>query len=269
MMTSAERVLEIVQLRKEHPDEDRIYRTATMSAHEHTPHHDDLGWIVHAPRLEEHGMISATNGTENAGMISTTNGTLIVVAMWATFNTACSPSEARADGPGVGADTSAVAADIPETRSVGLDTSRVLIGLRISPVPLDFKHKNRILVGLGSYLVNATGGCNDCHTHPSYAPGRDPYQGQPTMINSAQYLAGGRQFGPITSPNITPDADGMPAGLTFQQFQDLLRTGRDEGRILQVMPWPVFANLADGDLRAIYEYLRAIPSRPDNSNPGP
>jgi hypothetical protein len=201
-------------------------------------------------------------------MISATNGILIIV-IWATFNTACTLPEARADGPEVGTDTSAAGADAPETRSVGQDASRALIGLRISPVPIDFKHKNRILVGLGSYLVNATGGCNDCHTRPSYALGGDPFQGQPTMINSEQYLTGGRQFGPITSPNITPDAAGMPAGLTFQQFQDLMRTGRDEGRILQVMPWPVFANLTEGDLRAIYEYLRAIPSRPDNPNPGP
>jgi len=42
-----------------------------------------------------------------------------------------------------------------------------------------------------------------------------------------------------------------------------MRTGRDpdDGHILQVMPWPVYRNMTDGDLRAIYEYLRAIPSR--------
>jgi hypothetical protein len=203
-------------------------------------------------------------------MISTTNKSLIIVLTCSTFNAACTePREARADSPEAGADASEVGADTSEARSFVPDISRVLIGFRISPVPLDVEHKNRILVGLGSYLVNATGGCNDCHTHPSFAPGGDPYQGQPTMINSAQYLTGGRQFGPITAPNITPDADGMPAGLTFQEFKGVLRTGRDEGRILQVMPWPVFANLSDGDLRAIYEYLRAIPSRPNNPNPGP
>jgi hypothetical protein len=32
--------------------------------------------------------------------------------------------------------------------------------------------------------------------------------------------------------------------------------------LLQVMPWPVFQDLNDRDLRAIYEYLRAIPSLP-------
>ena len=38
---------------------------------------------------------------------------------------------------------------------------------------------------------------------------------------------------------------------------------------LQVMPWPFDGKLLDQDLRAIYEYLRAIPSLPDNPNPGP
>jgi hypothetical protein len=57
--------------------------------------------------------------------------------------------------------------------------------------------KNPALLGLGSYIVN-TAGCNDCHTHPSYAPGGDPFQGQPEMIDAAQYLSGGRVFGPFT-----------------------------------------------------------------------
>jgi hypothetical protein len=152
------------------------------------------------------------------------------------------------------------------------DASRVLTGFRIAPVPLDLHRKNRALVGLGSYLVNAAGGCNDCHTRPSYAPGGDPFQGQPARVNADQYLTGGRQFGPITSRNLTPDAQGLPAGLTFEEFRSALRTGRDPedpDRILQVMPWPVYQHLVDLDLRAIYEYLRSIPSRPDNPNPGP
>jgi hypothetical protein len=207
---------------------------------------------------------------EKQSMISTINKSLIIVLLCSAFNAACTePREARADGPEPGADASEVGADTSESFIFGSDVTRVLMGYRIAPVPLDVERNNRIQVGLGSYLVNAAGGCNDCHTHPSFAPGGDPFKGEPTMINSAQYLTGGRQFGPITSPNLTPNAEGMPAGLTFQQFKTILRTGRDEGRILQVMPWPVFANLSDGDIRAIYEYLRAIPSRPPNPNPGP
>ena len=105
--------------------------------------------------------------------------------------------------------------------------SRVVVGYRIAPVALDLRGKNPALVGLGSYLVNATGGCNDCHTHPNYAPGGDPFQGQPEMLNTGQYFAGGRQFGPVTSANITPDEFGRPAGLTREEFVQLMRTGRD------------------------------------------
>jgi hypothetical protein len=151
-----------------------------------------------------------------------------------------------------------------------LFASRVAVGYRINPVDLRLRGKNRFLVGLGSYLVNAGGGCNDCHTHPSFAPGGDPFAGETEIINTEQFLAGGRQFGPITSANITPDENGWPAGLTFEEFEHLLRTGREpSGEILQVMPWNVYGKLTHLDLRAIYEYLSAIPSLPDNPNPGP
>ena len=136
------------------------------------------------------------------------------------------------------------------------------IGKRLAPVPLNLKGKKKDLVYRGSYIVNAQGGCNDCHTNPSYAPGGDPYRGEPTKINAAHYLAGGAQFGPFTSPNITPDSHGLPAGLTFQEFKQVMRTGHDPdepGEILQVMPWPVYGNMIDSDLKAVYEYLRAIP----------
>lgn len=145
-------------------------------------------------------------------------------------------------------------------------------GLRISPVPLDLTGKNRELVSRGSYLVNAASACNDCHTQPNFAPGGDPYKREPEAINADQFLAGGRVFGDIVSPNITPDENGKPGGLTYAQFKSVMRTGADPDEpdeLLQVMPWPVYKNLSDRDLRAIYEYLRAIPARPDNPNPSP
>lgn len=171
--------------------------------------------------------------------------------------------------------TAVVAEDSAEEQSTRaaaseLLASRVAVGYRINPVELRLRGKNRFLVGLGSYLVNAGGGCNDCHTHPSFAPGGDPFKGETEIINTAQFLAGGRQFGPTTSANITPDAHGRPAGLTFEEFEHLLRTGEEEdGEILQVMPWNVYGKLTRLDLRAIYEYLSAIPSLPDNPEPGP
>lgn len=96
--------------------------------------------------------------------------------------------------------------------------SRIEQGFSIAPVPLNLEGKNPALVGLGSYIVNAQGGCNDCHTAPPYAEGGNPHEGEPEQINTAHYLAGGTAFGPVVSPNLTPDADGNPGGLTRDAF---------------------------------------------------
>jgi hypothetical protein len=149
------------------------------------------------------------------------------------------------------------------------ERTRIRIGYQIAPVALNLRGKDRELVGLGSYIVNAQGGCNDCHTNPPFAPGGDPFAGEPKVINASRYLAGGTPFGPaIVSRNLTPDEAGRPAGLTFAEFREALRTGRDPdnpSRLLQVMPWPIYGEMSNRDLRAIYEFLRAIPSLPDSS----
>src|SRR5215475_14879760 len=75
------------------------------------------------------------------------------------------------------------------------EIEQILRGFEIAPVKLNLKGKDWALVGLGSYLVNTTG-CNDCHTHPNWADGHNPFLGQPERINTAQYLSGGRLFGP-------------------------------------------------------------------------
>ena len=153
--------------------------------------------------------------------------------------------------------------------------SQVQRGYQIVPsgVVLNLDGRNRALVGLGSYIVNS-GGCNDCHTHPSYLPGGNPFLGQPELVNNEQYMTGGRTFGPfVTSANLTPDGTGKPAGLTLTEFIRTLRTGHNPNdppaQILQVMPWPAFGKKTDRDLTAIYEYLRALPSMPNNPQPGP
>ncbi|MEI6212444.1 MAG: cytochrome C [bacterium] len=155
----------------------------------------------------------------------------------------------------------------------GSDAERAEIGLKIAPVPLNTQGLDTALVGLGSYLVNASGGCNDCHTVPNFAAGGDPYKSEKLTINAANYLQGGRQFGPVTSRNLTPKgAERLPAGLSFAQFKWMMQTGedpKDSRRVLQVMPWPIFGHMREGDLRAIYEFLRAIPALPDSPAPQP
>ena len=147
--------------------------------------------------------------------------------------------------------------------------SRIQRGFELAPVELTMKGLNPALVGLGSYIVNAQGGCNDCHTNPPYADDGDPFAGETEEINAAGYLAGGTAFlpSPFVSRNLTPRAsDGRPAGLTFEQFLEVMHKGTDfKNRhpqispLLQIMPWPVYGKMSDRELAAIYEFLRAIP----------
>jgi hypothetical protein len=175
-----------------------------------------------------------------------------------------------------------------------LDPVKVKQGIAIAPVPLNMAGKDPNLVGFGSYLVNASGDCNGCHsagTTTQYAKGGNPYFGQSPVVNTATYLGGGRDFGAfpnatgnfphIISRNLTPDYTGLAAGgETFDQFLLIMRTGVDmdhvhptctgapdgtcipapfDGALLQVMSWPTFSNMTDEDLMAIYTYLSSIP----------
>jgi len=140
--------------------------------------------------------------------------------------------------------------------------SEIKRGAEVAPVPLNMKGLNPALVREGSFIVNAQGGCNDCHTVPQYALGGNPFLGQPEIVNEPCYLAGGADFGPFRSRNLTP-RNGLPAGRTLSEFKDLMRNGTDYRNdatpILQVMPWPVYGKMSDKQLEAIYEFLRAIP----------
>ncbi|HYP08648.1 MAG TPA: PKD domain-containing protein [Bryobacteraceae bacterium] len=145
------------------------------------------------------------------------------------------------------------------------DDAAVQKGLQITPVTLDFTGRDRNQVGYGSYLVNAAGGCNDCHTNPSFKAGGDPYKGEPKMINTAGYLGGGTAFGPFNSRNLTPSVDGPVTG-NLTNFKRVMRTGVDLKQLhpqisplLQVMPWPVYGELTDRDLDAIFAFLSSIP----------
>jgi hypothetical protein len=173
--------------------------------------------------------------------------------------------------------------------------SKIRIGFEIAPVHLNLDDKDHDLVGLGSYIVNAVADCNGCHNagpgNNQFLRDGNPFFGLPTKINQATYLGGGRDFGAldklqlsahIISRNLTPDKTGRPeGGRSFSDFLLIMRTGADldhlhpncppgvlntgcvplpfRGDLLQVMPWPLDKNMTDHDLRAIYEYLSAIP----------
>lgn len=179
-----------------------------------------------------------------------------------------------------------------------ISLSQVQQGFAASPVPidkLDFNGKSKFVVGLGSYLVNAIGDCSGCHSFPQYlekgnTAGSNPSAGSPfsglpssqsvsgqlvANFNVSHYLAGGQCFGPFMTRNLTPDADGLPEGLTEDEFIKVMRTGEDihcekspadpicalgpDTPVLQVMPWPTYHSMTDAHLRAIYAYLTALP----------
>ena len=176
------------------------------------------------------------------------------------------------------------------------EESLITRGFQIAPVPLNMQGKDPSLVGLGSYLVNGPGDCNGCHNSGQtldgpFLAGHNPYRfmsgmmmAQMKRVDPSTYLGGGQDFGTvdfedsspndpeIISRNLTPDKTGRAeGGNTFSQFLQIMRTGIDmdkvhptlpagfDGNVLQVMPWPSFQNMTDHDLRAIYEYLSAIP----------
>jgi hypothetical protein len=176
------------------------------------------------------------------------------------------------------------------------EAAMVTRGFQIAPVPLNMKGKDFALVGLGSFLVNAVGDCNGCHTSSQtldgpYLTGSNPYRFMPgTMlpqmkkVDPTTYLGGGQDFSTVNfedstpdnpdiiSRNLTPDKTGLPeGGHTLAEFMQIIKTGIDmdkvhpnlpdgfDGNLLQVMPWPAFQNMQDRYLHAIYEYLSAIP----------
>jgi len=139
-------------------------------------------------------------------------------------------------------------------------------------------------------MIAARSRAFDAASAVEFAPGGNPFFGQPTVINQASYLGGGRNFGPlapgtpdIVSRNLTPDKTGRPeGGRTFEEFLHIMQTGEDldhvhppctatitencfpqsspfDANLLQIMPWWFFRHMTTHELRAIYEYLSAIP----------
>jgi len=173
----------------------------------------------------------------------------------------------------------------------GQESSKVERGLQISPVAVKLDNLNKNMVGWGSYLVNAASGCANCHSCPTYVPGT----GKAKQLNSQNYMAGGVPFAfpaptkgssapELRSANLTPDARGVPGGLTFLQFKTALTEGHKTlkeaftefpapteafaGEI-SVMPWRIYQNFDTDDLASIYEYLKAIPPAKPGTCSGP
>ena len=151
-------------------------------------------------------------------------------------------------------------------------------GCHTSGGPPNFNY----LGGYNPYFLNQKGSVIDPSTY--LAGGADFGPAIPFTVPPG--LGYGSYVGPdIITRNLTPDKNGLPeGGKTLAEFKAVLRTGIDadnihptctsalptpqpancipppvDGSRLQIMPWPVFHNLSDHDIEAIYEYLSTIP----------
>lgn len=104
----------------------------------------------------------------------------------------------------------------------------------------------------GEYLVTL-GDCVSCHTP------LDP-QGVPQMklaFGGGFELSG--PWGVVVSTNITPDASGI-SYYDEALFLKVMRIGNPGARKLnRVMPFHVYRNMTDEDLKAIFSFLKTLP----------
>lgn len=116
--------------------------------------------------------------------------------------------------------------------------------LPVPPMPpaLDVVERGRRL----SYLAD----CSGCHTS-WYTPKNPGLFGGGNLVERGAVKSYGA--------NITSDDSGI-AHYDAAFFREVIRTGKARGRELSpIMPWTAFRNLNDGDLDALFAYLRALP----------
>jgi len=139
-------------------------------------------------------------------------------------------------------------------------------------------------VARGKYLVTISG-CNDCHTpwkmgpsgpapdmsrmlsgHPeslAMPPAPQLPQGPWLVTAAATNTAWSGPWGVSFTANLTPDPETGLGKWTLRNFVDTIRSGRHMGRgrqILPPMPIPMYKHMTDGDLEAVYTYLKSIPA---------
>jgi cytochrome c553 len=140
---------------------------------------------------------------------------------------------------------------------------------------------NADLVARGKYLV-ATSACNDCHTPKKMGPNGPeidasrqlmgyvattmpappPSSGAWPIHSNDQLTAWAGPWGISYARNLTPDVNTGIGSWSEETFIKAIRTGKHMGvsrPILPPMPWEVYSQMTDQDLKSIYAYLRTIP----------
>ena len=137
-------------------------------------------------------------------------------------------------------------------------------------------------VAWGEHLVTI-GGCNDCHTpkkmtpqgpeldyslllsgHPSQIPPPDVNRKEMEkkgLIVTSTLTAWVGPWGVSYAANLTSDATGI-GNWEESSFIRAIREGKYKGiasarTLLPPMPWPMYKNMTDGELKAIFAYLKS------------
>jgi cytochrome c553 len=137
------------------------------------------------------------------------------------------------------------------------------------------------MVKRGDYLVNAMG-CDDCHSPKRMGPQGPEIipelrfsgftsTGKIPPVDTTEIKKGWTLFSPdFTSTvgmwgqsfagNLTSDATGI-GNWKEEQFLKAIREGKYKGLdgtrpLLPPMPWPMYKNLSDDDLKSIFAYLK-------------
>ena len=147
-------------------------------------------------------------------------------------------------------------------------------GLAIAPRahPEDLEDDELRSYALGSYIANSMTACNECHTNPDRTPSK---------INTAAYLSGGTVFGvPPPLQPVLHQVRAMSANLVGEQYgffnepedsYDRFRTIiQTRSHADETPPRPLgfpmvliagnLSKVLDDDLRAIYDYVKGVPS---------
>lgn len=145
----------------------------------------------------------------------------------------------------------------------------------------------------GEYLVSSIG-CDDCHSPkrmgaqgpeiiPELRLSGFPHDGKLPPADTAAVSKGWSLFAPDLTAyvgfwgasyaaNLTSDGTGI-GNWSEQQFLTAIRKGKYKGQengrdLLPPMPWFVYKNMTDEDLKSIFSYLKTI--KPvENVVPGP
>lgn len=153
-----------------------------------------------------------------------------------------------------------------------------------TPDPSTMYHGFESQVKWGEHLV-LIGGCNDCHTPkiitpegavhldtalwlsghtagtPSFEVDRKAMESKGLVVTQV-FTEWVGPWGVSYAANLTPDETGI-GNFTEEQFFRVLREGKYKGLvnsrpILPPMPWEMYQNMTDDEIRAIFAYLKTI-----------